>query len=93
MLGVPEAARTIFGNDFDPQAAEMTDPAVQTILNFTETIATLVKHDLLDRDLVDDWIWIAGFWERVAPTAERARTQTGAASLYKNVEALVSARG
>jgi hypothetical protein len=87
-LGVPEAARTIFGSDFDPQAAEMTDPAVQTILNFTETIATLVKHDLLDRDLVDDWIWIAGFRERVGPAAKR--TRTGADSLYENVEALVT---
>jgi hypothetical protein len=93
MLGVPEAARTILGSDFDPDAAEMTDPAVQTILNFTETIATLVKHGLLDRDLVDDWIWIAGFWARVGPAAERARERTGAATLYENVEALVTPGG
>jgi hypothetical protein len=42
---------------------------------------------------VDDWIWIAGFWERVGPAAERARRQTGVASLYENVEALVTRGG
>lgn len=90
LLGVPAAARAIHASEFDPQSAEIGDPDVQTILNFSETIATLVKHGLLDRDLVRDWIWLAGFWERVGPAAERARARPGAESLYKNVEALVA---
>jgi hypothetical protein len=93
MLDLNDATRRIHAPDFDPQTAELGDPAVQKILNFSETIATLVKHDLLDRDLVNDWIWIKGFWERLGPAAERARERTGTASLYENLEALAMGVG
>jgi hypothetical protein len=93
VLGVNAAVRTILAPDFDPQTADTDDPEVQTILNFSETIATLVKHRLLDRELVQDWIWLAGFWERLGPAAERARRRTGAPSLYENLEALAASGG
>jgi hypothetical protein len=92
-LGVNKAVRTILAPDFDPHAVEIDDPDVQTILNFSETVATLVKHELLDRELVQDWIWLAGFWERLGPAAERARRRIGAASLYENLEAVVASGG
>jgi hypothetical protein len=60
MSGVPEAARVIFADDFDPDAIEAIDPHVRTVLGFNETVATLVKNTLLDRDLVYDWLWVAG---------------------------------
>jgi hypothetical protein len=88
MIGTPDAARTIFAPEFDPETAELTDPAVQGVLNFTETVATLVNHGLLDRGLVLDWLWVAGIWDRVGPAAKRARERTGSPSLYENVEAL-----
>ena len=50
MIGLPEASRTIFSDDFDQESAEALDPHVQTILVFHETVGTLVKNDLLDRD-------------------------------------------
>jgi hypothetical protein len=56
-----------------------------------ETIGTLVKNDLLDRDLVLDWLWVAGAWERVGPAARRAREQFSPA-LYENFEALAKAQ-
>jgi hypothetical protein len=90
--GVPDAARKVFAADFDGASAEITDIPVQCILNFNETIATLVKHNLLDRALVDDWIWIPGIWERLGPAVLRARERTGATSLYENVEALAQRR-
>jgi hypothetical protein len=37
---------------------------VRVVLGVNETIATLVKNDLLDRDLVLDWRWMAGTWDR-----------------------------
>jgi hypothetical protein len=88
MSGVPEAARVIFADDFDPDAVEANDQHVRTLLGFNETVATLVKNDLLDRDLVYDWLWVAGVWDRVAPAAKRAREKAGVTNLYENFEAL-----
>ena len=88
--GVPEAARVIFADDFDPDAAETSDPSVRAVLAFNETIATLVKNDLLDRELVYDWLWVAGIWERVGPAARRAREKAGVDYLYANFESLAA---
>jgi Domain of unknown function (DUF4760) len=90
MIGLPEAARTIFSDDFEPDAAETSEPAVQLVLNFNETVATLVKNQLLDRDLVYDWIWVAGTWARVGPAAKRAREKAGVPYLYANYEELAA---
>lgn len=67
--------------------AELSDPAVRIVLGFNETVATLVKNDLLDRDLAYDWLRVAGSWERVGPAAVRARERAGVA-VYENFEAL-----
>jgi hypothetical protein len=90
MIGLPDAARTIFADDFDPEAAELSDPDVQKVLTFSETLATLVNNDLLDRELVYDWVWVAGIWERVGPAAKRARAAMGFSALYENVESLAA---
>jgi len=90
MIGLPAATETIFADDFDPEAAELTDPPIRTVLGFFETVATLVKNDLLDRDLVNDWVWLPGIWARVGPAAKRARTSLGADNLYENLETLTA---
>ena len=74
MIGLPEASRTIYADDFDPEAADALDAEVQTVLVWHETIGTLVKNDLLDRELVYDWLWVAGcVGPRSAPRARAAR--------------------
>jgi hypothetical protein len=88
MIGFAEASREVFADEFDADAAEAQDPHVQAILVFNETVGTLVKNDLLDRELVYDWLWVAGLWERVGPAALRARQKAGVAQLYENFEAL-----
>lgn len=88
MIGLGEASREIFADDFDPNAAEVTDPSVNNMLNFGETIGTLVKNGLINRELVYDWLWVEGTWARVAPAAKRAREKAGVAQLYENYEAL-----
>jgi len=90
MNGLADAAGKVFADDFDPDTAELSDPAVRIVLGFNETVGTLVKNDLLDRDLVYDWLWVAGTWERVGPAALRAREQAGVAVLYENFEALAA---
>jgi hypothetical protein len=84
------AARAVWADDFDSDAAEMTDRPVQTLLTFYETIGTLVKNGLLDRDLVYDWLWVAGVWSRVGPAAARAREEAGVPQLFENFEALAA---
>ena len=90
MIDYGDASRAIWADDFDPDAAEMTDPAVQTLLTFFETVGTLVKNGLLDRDLVYDWLFVAGIWDRVGPAATRARERAGVPQLYENFEALAA---
>jgi hypothetical protein len=69
---VAEAVGKIFADDFDPDTAELSDPSVRIVLGFNETVGTLVKNNLLNRDLVYDWLWVAGSWDRVGPAALRA---------------------
>ena len=53
-------------------------------------LGTLVKNGLLDRALVNDWLWVAGTWERVGPAAKRARAKLGEPRLFENYEALAA---
>jgi hypothetical protein len=88
MIGLAEASRTIYSDDFDPDDADVLDPEVQTTLVFHETVGTLVKNDLLDRELVYDWLWVAGSWDRVGKAALAAREKSGVPELFANFEAL-----
>ena len=90
MMEFGSATGALFSEEFDPETAAVTDDAVRTILVFVETIGTLVKNDLLDRDLVRDWLWVDGLWGRVGPAARRARDQMGEPKLYENFEALAT---
>ena len=89
MIGVPEASGAIWADDFDPDTAESRDPHVRTMLGYYETIGTLVKNGLLDRDLIYDWLWVAGVWERVGPAALRVR-ETTVPQMFENFEALAA---
>jgi hypothetical protein len=92
MIGLPEASRTIFSDDFDTESAEALDPQVQTILVFHETVGTLVKNELLDRDLVLDWLWVSGAWDRVGRAALESRAAAGVDELWENFETLAQAQ-
>jgi len=86
--GLGEASGAIWADDFDPETADARDKSVATVLVFHETIGTLVKNGLLNRELVNDWLWSAGSWSRVGPAAVRAREAAGEPRLYENFEAL-----
>ena len=88
MIGLQDASRKIFADDFDAAGANALDAEIQTVLVWNETIGTLVKNHLLDRDLVYDWLWVAGAWDRVAPAALEAREQAGVPELFANFEEL-----
>jgi hypothetical protein len=90
MIRLDEASQKIFADDFDPDGVEANDPSIQSVLMFYETIGTLVKNGLLNRDLVSDWLWVSGSWDRVGPAAKRAREKLGVPGLYENFEALAA---
>ena len=87
-MGLDEAASAIFAPDFDPEGASADDPAVRKMLAFGETVGTLTKQRVLDRDLVLDMWWIDGMWSRVGPAALRRRDEMKEERLYENFEAL-----
>jgi hypothetical protein len=87
-MGLDEAARAIFADDFDPAAASSDDKRVGKLLAYGETIGTLVKHGILDKALVLDLYWVTGTWAKVGPAALRAREAAGEPRLYENYEAL-----
>jgi hypothetical protein len=88
MIGLADASRKIYADDFDAEGAHPLDAEIQTVLVWHETIGTLVKNHLLDRDLVYDWLWVAGAWARVGPAALKAREHAGVPELFQNFEEL-----
>lgn len=90
-MGLQDAARVILSGDFEPDSASALDPAVQAVLTHGEVIATLVKHDALDRDLIADLFAFGSMWARLGPAALRARDAIGEPRLFENFEALAVA--
>ena len=89
-MGLDEAVVAIFDDSFDPDSATTSDMPVRRVLNFGETVGTLVKNHLLDRELVLDWLWVAGLWQRVSPAVHSARETLGEPRLGENFEALAA---
>jgi hypothetical protein len=89
-MGVTDAWGEIFSDDFDPYEADAIEPSIRNVLTFCETIGTLVKRDLLSKELVEDWLWIDGLWGRVGPAAIKQREKLEEPRLYENFEAMTS---
>ncbi|MGB8179469.1 MAG: hypothetical protein WCF63_04825 [Acidimicrobiales bacterium] len=88
--GVEEALSVIFSESFEGEKAAPDDPSIRKVLMFGEAVGALVKHNVLDRDLIRDVYWFDGIWSRVKFHALAAREQEGEPSLYENFELLVS---
>jgi hypothetical protein len=71
----------------DPDGA-----AIVAVLQWYETVGTLVKQGLLDRGLVNDWLWVAGAWEDCRSIAEGQRREMGVEAIWENFEALATAQ-
>jgi hypothetical protein len=89
-MGLEEAIQAVFADDFNAEAASAFDTFLLCILTWGETIGTLTKNGLIDTDLVLDWLWARGMWERVGPAAQKHRDKTGVPALYENFEALAA---
>jgi hypothetical protein len=92
VAGIDDALAAIFDKDFDPDTAEPHDDPVRKALMFGETLGTLTKNGLISTELVLDWMWVSGLWDRVGKAALSAREQFGEPKLYENFEALAKAQ-
>jgi len=92
MAGIEEANAAIFDPEFDPDTADARDEAVRKTLMWGETLGTLTKNGLISEELILDWIWVAGLWERVAEAALASREEHGQPRLFENFEALAKSQ-
>jgi Domain of unknown function (DUF4760) len=89
-MGLDKAMAEIFAEGFDPGDGSSENESVRKVLHFGETVGSLVKHSVLDWDLLSDLFWIDGMWAQVKSHAMFARQQSGEARLYEHFEALAS---
>ena len=55
-----------------------------------ETIGTLWKHELISEELLFDWLYVAGMWERLGPILVAMRESSPL--LWTNFEAMAQAQ-
>jgi hypothetical protein len=89
-MGFESAVEVVFSDSFDADDGSVDTPEVRKVLYFGETLGTLVKHDVLDRGLLTDLLWIDGIWSKVGAHARFARERNNQPALYENFEALAS---
>jgi hypothetical protein len=65
---------------------------VGAIAAFYETVATLVKRGLIDRDLIHDWLGSDLVWRRLEKILGGQREDSGEPRLWENFEALAADR-
>lgn len=63
---------------------------VNGVATWYETIGTLWKHGLLDEQLLFDWLYVTGMWERLKPILVAMRSNTP--QLWENFEAMAEAQ-
>ncbi len=64
---------------------------VIAVLKWYETVGTLVKNGLLNRELALDWLWVSGVWDRCVNIALGQREET-VPQMWENFEALAKAQ-
>lgn len=92
-MKLDEAMKEIFSENFDAADGASDSAGVRKVLMFGETVGSLVKHGVLDWDLLSDLFWIDGMWKQVAAHAEYARTRMGEPRLYEHFESLGTRSG
>jgi hypothetical protein len=99
--GLDKAVAWLFDHKMptDPVAFRERYPAgskghrhAAAVLTYMETIGALWKHGLVSEDLLFDWLWVTGVWERVQGLALAQRQEFGALHLWEHVEAMAQAQ-
>jgi hypothetical protein len=64
---------------------------VSGVAAWHETVATLWKRGLVSEELLFDWLWVAGVWERLEGILLEMRGR-GTPQLWENFEAMAKAQ-
>jgi hypothetical protein len=95
----PEARGWIWSDNFvsDPDEFREKHPPgsrefgyVNAVATWHETIGTLWKHGLINEELLFDWLYVTGMWERLKPLLVAQRRNTP--QLWENFEAMAEAQ-
>jgi hypothetical protein len=96
-----ESSNWIWSDEFNPDYRDFRasnregghGPAhVHAVLNWFETIGTLYKYELINEDLLFDWLAADAVWTRVKGYAIGLREESGNRRLYENFEAMAEAQ-
>ena len=96
-----EASNWIWSDEFTPDYGQFVarhgtsgdEPhRVRAVLNHYETIGTLLKHGLLNEDLLFDWLAVGMVWDRLKSYALAWREEMGSSHMYENFEAAAEAQ-
>jgi hypothetical protein len=99
--GVPQTLRWLWSDQFIPDYAEFLKkypPASEggrsaaIVCTFFETVGTLHKQGLINEDLLFDWLWVAGPWDKLKGYALGQRQEAGVPELWENFEAMAVAQ-
>lgn len=99
--GLSDAMNWMWSDQFMSDYAEFVEKypvgseeygRINSICGWYETIGTLYKHGLINEDLLFDWLWVVGPWNRLKGFALGLREQTGVAAIYENFEAMAKAQ-
>jgi hypothetical protein len=97
----PKARGWIWSDEFVSDADEFfekyppgTDEFlyVSSVAGWHETVATLWKRGLVSEELLFDWIWVAGIWDKLKDILITMRAGSGTAQLWANFEAMAEAQ-
>ena len=78
-----------FARRFPPGTAEYY--RIGTLATFFETLGTLWKHELINEQLIFDWLGIDLMWERLEPLLAAQREHAGEDRLWENFQAMADA--
>ena len=62
------------------------------ICGWFETLGTLLKYDLFNRELLFDWLLVSAVWDRIKGFALGVREEGKEPRLYENFEAMAKAQ-
>jgi hypothetical protein len=97
--GCPEAGNFIwsdaFVSDYDEFKRKFPTGSkehgyIRTLAAFYETVGTLVKNELLNEDLVLDWLAVHLVWSRLEGLLIGMRDEAGEPRLWENFQALAA---
>ena len=100
VTGLAEATNWLWSDQFIPDYAEFVNKYpfgsegtlnAAKVCGYFETLATLWKHDLLNEELLFDWLAVSAVWDRIKGYALGVRQAAGNPRLYENFEALAKA--